>query len=106
MRLPVRESMLSEFARAKFAKHGRGAVVIDEGGSVQTVGGEKSGTVLAYLYPGSVLLEQVGGKWPGDTGIAVETYDPSTEMVVFVLDRAGEFEAYLLPLTDDDSLVH
>ena len=39
--------------------------------------------------------------WPGTTGLAVETYDPKREMVVIQLDKAGDLEAYLLPLTDD-----
>lgn len=106
MKLPVKDSTLSSFARAKFALHGRGAVVVDEGGSIDTLAGEKHGTVLAYLFEGSQLLAQVGGKWPGNTKVAVETYDPEREMVVFVLDRAGEFEAYLLPMTDENPLLN
>ena len=61
--------------------------------------GEKFGTTLAYLYEGSELFAQVGSKWPGRTGIAVETYDPETEMVVILLDLANNLESYLLPLT-------
>ena len=99
MRMPVREEVLTEFARAKFAKFGRGAVVVQESGVVQTVAGEKYGTTLAYLYEGSELFAQVGSRWPGRTKTAVETYDPETEMVVIVLDAANELEAYLLPLT-------
>ena len=98
MRLPVREEVLTEFARAKFSKFGRGAVVVQEGGVVQTVAGEKYGTTLAYLYEASELFAQVGRKWPGTTKVAVETYDPETEMVVIVLDKANNLEAYLLPL--------
>ncbi len=98
MQLPISDTVLSEFARSKFEHHGRGAVVIDEGGAVQTIGGERRGIALAYLWEGSDLFDQVGRHWPGSTGIAVETYDPTKEMVVIRLDRAGELEAYLLPL--------
>jgi hypothetical protein len=96
--------MVSEFARAKFEAHGRGAVVVDEGGAIQTNDGvERHGTVLAYLHERSDLFDKVGRRWPGSTGIAVETYDPAKEMVVIHLDKAGELEAYLLPLVDDDA---
>jgi hypothetical protein len=99
MRLPVREDVLSDFARSKFAAHGRGAVVIQERGVLETIAGEQYGTVLAYMYEGSTLLEQVGGRWPGTTRLAVETYDPEREMVVIVLYRNDDLEAFLLPLT-------
>ena len=99
--MPVRDKQVSEFARAKFARHGRGAVVVDEGGAVRTSDGvEREGTVMAYLYEGSDLFDKVGRRWPGTTGLAVETYDPSREMVVIHLDKAGQLEAYLLPLAD------
>ena len=99
MRLPVRDTRISEFARAKFARHGRGAVVVDEGGAIQTNDGvEHRGVVLAYLYEGSDLFDKVGRRWPGTTGVAVETYDPSQEMIVIHLDKAANLEAYLLPL--------
>ena len=102
MRLPMRDTVLSDFARAKYEKLGRGAVVVDEGGAVRTNDGvELEGTVMAYLYEGSDLFDKVGRRWPGTTGLAVETYDPSREMVVIHLDKAGELEAYLLPLADD-----
>jgi hypothetical protein len=100
MKLPVRESMLSEFARAKFAAHGRGAVVVEEGGVVRTLDGERHGTTMAYIHEGSTLFAQAGGRWPGRTKAAVETYDPEREMVVIVLPREGDMEAYLLPLAD------
>jgi hypothetical protein len=100
MRLPVKESVLADFARSKFSHHGRGAVVVEEGGTVRTLDGEKHGTTLAYLYEGSDLLARAGGRWPGTTKIAVETYDPEREMVVIVLPREGDLEAYLLPLAD------
>ena len=98
MFLPISEAVLSEFARSKFARHGRGAVVIDEGGAVQTVAGERHGVALGYLFEGSELFAQVGRRWPGRTKVAVETYDPVREMVVIRLDREGELEAFLLPL--------
>lgn len=102
MRIPLRNGMVSEFAKAKFDVHGRGAVVIDEGGAVSTAdGAEREGTTLAYLYEGSDLFDKVGRRWPGTTGLAVETYDPSREMVVIHLDKAGELESYILPLLDD-----
>ncbi len=95
--------MVSDFARAKFETHGRGAVVIDEGGAIQTNDGvEREGTVLAYLHERSDLFDRVGRRWPGTTGVAVETYDPTREMVVIHLDKAGELEAYLLPLSEAD----
>jgi hypothetical protein len=105
MRLPLRDRMISDFARAKFEAHGRGAVIVDEGGAIETHDGvERKGVVLAYLYERSPLFERVGRRWPGTTGLAVETYDPSREMVVIHLDKAGELEAYLLPLADDATL--
>jgi hypothetical protein len=103
MRLPVRDTRVSEFARAKFERHGRGAVVVDEGGMIETNDGvERHGVVLAYLYEASDLFEKVGRRWPGTTGLAVETYDPSTEMVVIHLDKAANLEAYLVPLVTGD----
>jgi hypothetical protein len=102
VKLPMRDKQVSEFARAKFAKHGRGAVVVDEGGLIQTHdGAEHRGVVLAYLFEGSDLFDKVGRKWPGTTGVAVETYDPANEMVVIHLDKGGALEAYLLPLAED-----
>ena len=102
MRLPLRDKQISEFARAKFARHGRGAVVVDDGGAIQTNdGAEHSGVVLAYLFEGSDLFDKVGRKWPGTTGVAVETYDPANEMVVIHLDKAGALEAYLVALADE-----
>ena len=101
MRMPVRDQVVSDFARAKFEKHGRGAVVVDEGGVIETNDGiERHGVVLAYLYEASDLFDKVGRRWPGTTGLAVETYDPAHEMVVIHLDKAGTLEAYLLPLAD------
>lgn len=102
MRLPVREGLLSEFARSKFKYHGRGAVVVEERGAVSTVAGEQHGTVLAYMFEGSDLLARVGGHWPGTTKLAVDTYDPEREMVVIVLGRENSVDAYLLPLADAD----
>jgi hypothetical protein len=97
--------MISDFARAKFETHGRGAVVIDEGGALQTHDGvERHGTVMAYLYEASDLFDKVGRRWPGTTGVAVETYDPAREMVVIHLDKAGALEAFLLPLLDESDL--
>ena len=104
MRVPLHDKMLTEFARAKFEVHGRGAVVVDEGGSIQTHDGvERGGTVLAYLFEGSDLFDKVGRRWPGTTGIAVQTYDPKKEMVVIHLDKSGELEAYILPMLDEDA---
>ena len=101
MRMPVRDQVVSDFARAKFEKHGRGAVVVDEGGVIETHDGvERHGVVLAYLYEASDLFDKVGRRWPGTTGLAVETYDPAREMVVIHLDKSGALEAYLLPLSD------
>jgi hypothetical protein len=106
MRIPMHDKMVSEFARAKFATNGRGAVVIDEGGVIQTNDGvERHGTVLAYLYEASDLFDRVGRTWPGTTGVAVETYDPAREMVVIHLDKTGALEAYLLPLLEDEEPV-
>src|SRR6185369_14677498 len=102
MRLPLRDRMVSDFAKSKFEIHGRGAVVVDEGGTIETNDGvERRGTVLAYLHERSDLFDRVGRRWPGTTGVAVETYDPTREMVVIHLDKAGELEAYLLPLADE-----
>ena len=98
MKLPVDSATLATFARAKFAVHGRGAVVVQEGGSVQTIDGERYGTTIAYLHEGSALFEQVGRRWPGRTKAAVDTYDPATEVVVILLERSGELDAFLLPL--------
>jgi hypothetical protein len=98
MRLPVDNATLAAFARAKFAAHGRGAVVIEEGGAVQTLDGERYGTTLAYLYEASPLFDQVGRRWPGRTKSAVETYDPETEVIVILLERDGDLDAFLLPL--------
>lgn len=103
MRLPVKDSVLSDFARAKFSQHGRGAVVVEEGGAVRTLDGEKYGTTLAYIYEGSDLFARAGGRWPGRTRTAVETYDPEHEMVVILLPRSGDLEAYLLPLADESA---
>jgi hypothetical protein len=102
VKLPLRDKQVSAFARAKFNRHGRGAVVVDEGGVIQTHdGAEHRGVVLAYLYEASDLFDKVGRRWPGTTGVAVETYDPAREMVVIHLDKAGALEAYLLPLAED-----
>ena len=101
MRLPVRDDTLAEFARSKYAKHGRGAVVVMEGSVVETVAGEKYGTALAYLYEGSDLLAQVGGKWPGTTKLAVETYDPVREIVVITLDMGNNVDAFLIPMPEE-----
>lgn len=104
MRLPFQSTVVSEFARSKFAIHGRGAVVVDEGGAIETNDGvERHGTVLAYLYESSDLFDKVGRRWPGTTGVAVETYDPEREMVIIHLDKAGHLEAYLVPLVDEDA---
>jgi hypothetical protein len=98
MNLPVDSATLAAFARAKFAAFGRGAVVIQEGGSVETIDGERYGTTLAYLHEASPLFDQVGRRWPGRTKAAVETYDPETEVVVILLERSGDLDAFLLPL--------
>lgn len=100
MRLPVRDDTLAEFARAKFARHGRGAAVVMEGGVVETVGGERFGTALAYMFEGSELLARVGGHWPGKTKSAVETYDPEREIVVITLDLANNVDAFLIPMPE------
>lgn len=98
MRLPVREETLAEFARAQYARHGRGAVVVQEGGVVTTLDGDRYGTTLAYLYEGSELFAKVGSRWPGRTKSAVDTYDPENEVVVIVLDMANNLESYLIPI--------
>src|SRR5829696_6794779 len=70
--IPIDSATLAGFARANFAAHGRGAVVVEEGGAVRTLDGERYGTTLAYLYEASALFEQVGRRWPGRTKAAVD----------------------------------
>ncbi|MCC6742627.1 MAG: hypothetical protein IT175_02090 [Acidobacteria bacterium] len=102
VRLPVRDDTLAEFARSKFAKHGRGAVVVMEGGVVWTKEGEKFGTALAYFHEGTELFHQAGGHWPGKTKLAVETYDPEREIVVITIDMGNKIEAFLISMPDLD----